>query len=183
MNNTAKLVLVVVGAAVVGVGSYMMFASSAAPAGETLLPVLADAQASSESDATGAAQEVGSREILVYKTATCGCCSSWVEYMKGHGFTVKTQDVTDLTAIKVEHGVPPGLQTCHTALVDGYLVEGHVPIESIQRMLKERPEIAGLAVPGMPTGSPGMEVPGQPAASYDIIAFDQDGNTSVYDRR
>jgi hypothetical protein len=103
--------------------------------------------------------------------------------MKGHGFTVKTQDVTDLVAIKVEHGVPPGLQTCHTAVVDGYLVEGHVPIESIQRMLDERPEIAGLAVPGMPTGSPGMEVPGQAAASYDIIAFDRDGNTSVYDSR
>jgi hypothetical protein len=183
MNNAAKLVLVVVGAAIAGVGSYMMFASSAAPTGETPRSVLADAQASSASDATGASQEVGSREILVYKTATCGCCSNWVEYMKGHGFTVKTQDVTDLVAIKVEHGVPPGLQTCHTAVVDGYLVEGHVPIESIQRMLEERPEIAGLAVPGMPTGSPGMEVPGQAAASYDIIAFDRDGNTSVYDSR
>jgi len=183
MSHSAKLVLVVVGAAIVGVGSYVVFDSSAAPAGETPRSVLADAQASSALDATGAAQEVGSREIIVYKSATCGCCSNWVEYVKRHGFTVKTEDVTDLTAIKVEHGVPPGLQSCHTALVDGYLVEGHVPIESILRMLEERPDIAGLAVPGMPTGSPGMEVPGQPADSYDVIAFDRAGNTSVYESR
>jgi hypothetical protein len=182
MSNAAKLVLVVVGAAIVGVGSYMMFDSSAAPAEETR-SVLADAQASSASDATGAAQEVGSLEILVYKTATCGCCSNWVEYVKEHGFTVRTEDVTDLTAIKVENGVPPGLQSCHTALIDGYVIEGHVPVESIQRMLEERPDIAGLAVPGMPTGSPGMEVPGRAADSYDVIAFDRAGNTSVYDSR
>ncbi len=183
MSNAAKLVLVVVGAAIVGVGGYVMFDSSAAPAGETPRSVLADAQASSASDATGAAQEVGAREIIVYKTAACGCCSNWVEYVKRHGFTVKTEDVTDLTAIKVEHGVPPGMQSCHTALVDGYVIEGHVPVESIQRMLEERPDIAGLAVPGMPTGSPGMEVPGQPADSYDVIAFDRAGNTSVYESR
>ncbi len=183
MSNAAKLVLVVVGAAIVGVGSYRMFDSSAAPAGETPRSALAGAQASSASDATGAAQEVGSREILVYKTAACGCCADWSEYMKGHGFTVRTEDVTNLTAIKVENGVPPGLGSCHTALVDGYVIEGHVPVEPILRMLEERPEIAGLAVPGMPTGSPGMEVPGQAADSYDIIAFDRAGNTSVYDSR
>ena len=183
MSNAAKLVLVVVGAAIVGVGSYVMFDSSAAPAGVTARSVLADAQASSVLDARWAAQEVGSREILVYKTAACGCCSNWVEYVKRHGFTVKTEDVTDLTAIKVEHGVPPGMQSCHTALVDGYVIEGHVPVESIERMLEERPDIAGLAVPGMPAGSPGMEVPGRAADSYDVIAFDRAGNTSVYESR
>lgn len=182
MSNVAKLVLVVGGAAIVGVGSYMMFDSSAAPAGESPRSV-ADNLASSASEAIGASQEVGSREIVVYKTATCGCCRDWSEYMEGHGFTVRTEDVTDLTAIKVENGVPPGLQSCHTALVGGYVIEGHVPVEPILRMLEERPEIAGLAVPGMPTGSPGMEVPGRPADSYDIIAFDRAGNTRVYDSR
>lgn len=183
MSNAAKLVLVVVGAAIVGVGSYMMFDSSAAPAEENPRSVLADAQATSPSEATPTAQEVGSREILVYKTASCGCCADWSEYMKGHGFTIRTEDVTDLTAIKVENGVPLGLQSCHTALVDGYVIEGHVPVEPILRMLEERPEIAGIAVPGMPTGSPGMEVPGRPADSYDIIAFDRAGNTTVYESR
>lgn len=182
MSNAAKLVLLVVGAAIVGVGSYMMFSSSAAPAGESPQSGLADAQASAAAVAA-ASQEAGSREIVVYKTVTCGCCSDWSEYMEGHGFKVRTEDVTDLTAIKLENGLPPGLQSCHTALVDGYVVEGHVPVEPILRMLEERPEIAGLAVPGMPTGSPGMEVPGRPADSYDIIAFDREGNTSVYDSR
>ncbi len=103
--------------------------------------------------------------------------------MESHGFTVRTEDVTNLAAVKAENGVPPGLQSCHTALVDGYVVEGHVPVEPILRMLEERPEISGLAVAGMPTGSPGMEVPGRPADSYDIIAFDRAGNTAVYDSR
>jgi hypothetical protein len=182
MSNAAKISLVVVGAAVVGVGSYMMF-DSGTPAGEAPRSVLADARASSATDATRGTQEVGLPEILVYKTETCGCCASWVDYMRGHGFTVRTEDVTDLTTVKVEHGVPPGLQSCHTALIDGYVVEGHVPVEPILRMLEERPEIAGLVVPGMPTGSPGMEVPGRPADSYDILAFDQTGSTSVYDSR
>lgn len=182
MSNAAKLVLVVVGAAIVGVGSYMMFARNGSPAGETPRAALTDAQATSAA-VSAASREAGSREIVVYKTATCGCCGSWVEYMKQHGFTVRTEDVTDLTAIKVENGVPPGLQSCHTALIDGYLVEGHVPVEAIQRMLEERPAIAGIAVPGMPTGSPGMDVPGQAADPYDIIAFDRAGNTSVYESR
>lgn len=182
MSNAVKLSLVVAGAAIVGVGSYMMFDSSGAPAGESPQSVLADAQTSAAAVAA-TSQEVGSREVIVYKTAACGCCSDWSEYMKGHGFKVRTEDVTTLTAIKVENGVPPGLGSCHTALIDGYVVEGHVPVEPILRMLQERPEIAGLAVPGMPTGSPGMEVPGRPADSYDIIAFDREGNTSVYDSR
>ena len=183
MSNAAKSILVVVGAAIVGVGSYSFLSSGDAPAGESPRSVLSDARASSGSEGTEAVQEAAGREILVYKTATCGCCSNWVEYMKQHGFEVKTEDVTDLTAVKLEYGVPAGLQSCHTAIVGGYLVEGHVPVESIERMLAERPEIAGIAVPGMPTGSPGMEMPGQPADSYDVVAFDRAGNTSVYESR
>ena len=121
--------------------------------------------------------------MMTFHSLPSGCCADWAEYMKGHGFTVRIEDVTNLTAIKVENGIPPGLGSCHTALVDGYVVEGHVPVEPILRMLEERPEIAGLAVPGMPTGSPGMEVPGVPAVPYDIIAFDRAGNTAVYDSR
>lgn len=85
-----------------------------------------------------------------------------------------------MTSIKAQHGVPGELQSCHTAIVDGYVIEGHVPAADIQRLLKEKPAIRGLSVPGMPVGSPGMEIDGQPAAAYDVIAFTDDGSTSVF---
>lgn len=89
----------------------------------------------------------------------------------------------DLAPVKRRHGVPAGLQSCHTALVDGYVVEGHVPPDLVVRLLRERPRIAGLAVPGMPIGAPGMEVPGQPASRYQVIAFERGGKTRVYASR
>ena len=89
----------------------------------------------------------------------------------------------DLQAIKRRYGVPPALAGCHTALVDGYVIEGHVPADLIERLLRERPQITGLAVPGMPVGSPGMEVPGRPAVPYNVIAFDASGKTRVFATR
>lgn len=124
-----------------------------------------------------------SSEVVVYKTPTCGCCSKWVTHLEEAGFTVKTTDLPDLTQIKKQFGVPGKLQSCHTAIVDGYLVEGHVPADVVSKMLNEKPEIAGISVPGMPIGSPGMEVEGRPNDKYDIIAFDKTGNTSVYASR
>ncbi len=100
--------------------------------------------------------------------------------MEEHGYTTQVEDVQDLAAIKSQYHVPPQLQSCHTAIVDGYVIEGHVPIEDIQRLLTERPNIVGLAVPGMPIGSPGMESPGAAPQPYDVIAFDQSGNTQVF---
>ncbi|MFQ5704369.1 MAG: DUF411 domain-containing protein [Gemmatimonadales bacterium] len=120
-------------------------------------------------------------EIMVYKSATCGCCEQWVKHLEADGFKVKTQNVADLSQIKQRYGVTQNLLACHTALVDGYVVEGHVPAATIRRLLAERPAIKGLSVPGMPAGSPGMEV--GYSEPYAVLAFDANGNSSVYERR
>jgi hypothetical protein len=100
--------------------------------------------------------------------------------MQENGYQVQVEDVTNAAPIKLQHGVPAELQSCHTAIVDGYVIEGHVPIREIQRLLAERPAITGLAVPGMPIGSPGMEVNGAAPQPYDVLAFYADGSTEVY---
>jgi hypothetical protein len=116
--------------------------------------------------------------ILVYKTEGCGCCNGWVEHLQAAGFQVDARNVVDLMSVKRDAGVPVDHSSCHTALVDGYVVEGHVPADIVKRMLAERPEIAGIAVPGMPIGSPGMEGPG--ARPYEVRAFDGQGGSTVY---
>jgi len=100
--------------------------------------------------------------------------------MEENGFSVQVEDVKDLNAVKEEHEVPMALQSCHTAIVDGYVIEGHVPVSEINRLLTEKPDIDGLAVPGMPVGSPGMEVDGMAAQPYDVIAFRTNGSTEVF---
>lgn len=137
----------------------------------------------------GAAAQPASRPaaakvpIKVYKTPTCGCCAKWVDHMKANGFEPTVQDMPDLAAIKVESRVPAPLQSCHTALVDGYVVEGHVPADAVHRLLKEKPsDVAGIAVPGMPIGSPGMEQ-GPRKDPYEIVAFDKAGKSSTFDKR
>jgi hypothetical protein len=122
-----------------------------------------------------------SPEITVYKSPTCGCCSKWIEHLEATGFAVTAVDVADLRPIKVQHGVTPDLASCHTAVVGQYVIEGHVPGDVIRRLLEEAPEVAGLAVPGMPMGSPGME--GAYAEPYNVLAFDRDGNVSVFAAR
>jgi hypothetical protein len=106
-----------------------------------------------------------------------------VVHLRRSGFTVKTEDLSDLGPIKKKHAVPPDLESCHTALVDGYVIEGHVPADLIVRLLKERPKVAGIGVPGMPAGSPGMETPGRPADRYTIFAFDKRGQKRVFATR
>jgi hypothetical protein len=96
---------------------------------------------------------------------------------------VKVENLTDLRPIKAKHGVPADLEACHTALVGGYVVEGHVPADLIVRLLRERPQAVGLAVPGMPPGSPGMEVPGRPAPPYEVVTFDKTGKRGVFATR
>ena len=116
--------------------------------------------------------------VQVYKSPTCGCCSVWVAHLEKNGFTVNTTDVPNTGTIKQEQGVPRRLGSCHTAVVDGYLVEGQVPAEDIKRLLTDRPALKGIAVPGMPIGSPGMEGPNpQP---YDVLGFDEQGNVTVF---
>lgn len=126
-------------------------------------------------------QQSVAADVVVYKSPTCGCCGKWVEHMERAGFEVEVENRPNLNPIKAELGVPRGLQSCHTALVGGYLVEGHVPPDLVQRMLDEKPDIKGLAVPGMPMGSPGMEGPRKD--DYDVLAVGRDGRTSVYAQR
>ena len=118
--------------------------------------------------------------VQVYKSPTCGCCANWVKHLQQHGFTTRVTETDDVASIKTQRGVPARVQSCHTAVVDGYVIEGHVPAADVQRLLRERPAVAGLAVPGMPIGSPGMEVPGQKPQAYDVVAFDKQGQTRVY---
>lgn len=117
-------------------------------------------------------------DVQVYKSPSCGCCTKWIEHMERNGFTVHATDVNDVTPIKLENGVPQRLHACHTAIVGGYVIEGHVPAEVVRRLLEERPQVAGVAVPGMPTGSPGME--GPHPERYDVLSFGGAGGVSVY---
>jgi hypothetical protein len=119
--------------------------------------------------------------VIVYKSATCGCCSKWVDHIKAAGFTVEVHDVADVAEYADASGVPVALRSCHTAVVGGYAIEGHVPADLIKRVLAEHPKIAGLAVPGMVTGSPGME--GNRQDPYDVVAWSAGGKTSVFARR
>ena len=117
--------------------------------------------------------------ITVYKTATCGCCALWVDHMRANGFRVAVTDVAQLAAVKQTHGVPADVSTCHTGKIGNYFVEGHVPAEDVRRLMRERPDIIGIAVPGMPQGSPGMEQGGVVEA-YDVIAIARDGSRKVW---
>lgn len=110
--------------------------------------------------------------IQVYKTPTCGCCTKWIDHLRVAGYAVEATDLPDLSTLKATNGVPRELASCHTAMVEGYVIEGHVPASDIDRLLAERPEVAGLAVPGMPMGSPGMEHP-DPSRheAFEVVAF------------
>ena len=120
-----------------------------------------------------------STTVEVYKSATCKCCSKWVDHMRAHGFTVNTHDVGN-KEVRERAGISTTLGSCHTALVDGYAIEGHVPAADIKRFLKERPRAIGLTAPGMPHGSPGME--GARSDPYDVLLINKQGYTSVYSR-
>lgn len=113
-------------------------------------------------------------EVVVYKSPTCGCCNAWIDHLQDNGFKVVARDTNDVTTIKMQHGVTPELASCHTALVDGYVLEGHVPAADVKSLLEQRPAITGLSVPGMPIGSPGMEQ-GDMKQPYDVVAFDRQG--------
>jgi len=118
-------------------------------------------------------------EITVYRTPTCGCCSKWAKHLEDHGFSVADHVVRDLSAMKTKNGITPALASCHTAFVGGYVIEGHVPAADIARLLEERPAISGLAVPGMPIGSPGMEGPNP--ESYRVLSFDDAGRIAIFE--
>ena len=116
--------------------------------------------------------------VDMYKSPYCGCCGKWAEHMTKAGFTVKAHEVEDVPAVRKKLGMPDKLGSCHTAKVGNYLLEGHVPADDVKRLLKEKPKALGLAVPGMPAGSPGMDVPNSPP--YDTLLVQKDGTTHVF---
>jgi hypothetical protein len=116
--------------------------------------------------------------VTVYKSPTCGCCDKWVAHLEEKDFAVETVDITDLRMVKSMAGIAPEHASCHTARVGDYVIEGHVPADDIRRLLAERPDARGLAVPGMPLGSPGMEAP-QPER-YEVLLIDREGKTTVF---
>ena len=120
--------------------------------------------------------------ITVYKSSSCECCAKWVDHVRANGFLPTVHDEEDMDAIKAKLGVPEAVQSCHTALAGKYLIEGHVPASDIKRLAKEQPRVAGLAVPGMPTGTPGMAQPGAKIAGFEVVAFQLDGATNTFAR-
>ncbi len=121
-------------------------------------------------------------QVTVYKTPTCGCCKDWIAHLEQNGFRVVAHDVPDTAPYRAKYGVPPALASCHTGVIDGYALEGHVPASEIRRLLAERPRARGLAVPGMPVGSPGMEVEGSRRDAFNVLLFADDGSRKVYQR-
>lgn len=117
--------------------------------------------------------------ITVYRSPTCGCCAIWLEYLKKNNFVVTDIKTTDVNSMKMKYGVSPRMTSCHTAVADGYVVEGHVPVKDIRKMLTEKPDIVGISVPGMPHGTPGMEMSGR-KDPYSVISFDKDGSQQNY---
>ena len=117
--------------------------------------------------------------VTVYKSPTCGCCKNWVKHMEDNGFEVTSVDLQDVSSIKHQFGITNNLVSCHTAIVDGYAVEGHVPAQDVKRLLSEKPDVIGISVPGMPAGSPGMEM-GNRYDRYSVITFDKNGNVEVF---
>jgi hypothetical protein len=121
--------------------------------------------------------------VKVYKPTFCGCCANWVEHLRTAGFDVEVQETDELEVVKSELGVPSELESCHTAEVEGYVIEGHVPADVIARLLTERPDVRGIAVPGMPAGSPGMESSDGQTDPFNVVSFDETGQTAVYETR
>jgi hypothetical protein len=117
--------------------------------------------------------------LTVYRSATCRCCGDWVDHMQAAGFEVQEIVTDDMAAIKTTHGMPENLASCHTAIIDNYRIEGHVPAADVQRLLREQSDILGIAAPGMPIGAPGMEM-GDRIDPYAVVSFTADGETATF---
>ena len=117
--------------------------------------------------------------IHVYKSPTCGCCTDWIRHLEENGFEVEVSEVDNVTPVKIEAGLTPALASCHTAFINDYVIEGHVPADDIKRLLSQAPQARGLSVPGMPAGSPGMEM-GDRKDPYQVLLFNNNGQTRVF---
>ena len=170
-------------AALVALGSACAKDSADGAGVATAKPVAAATDAAPVAEPVAAAGVEAAKPIAikVYKTPQCGCCRAWVDHLNSNGFQVEAVDMPDLSLVKQKYGVTPALEACHTAVVGDYVVEGHVPADVIKKLLKERPAVVGIAVPGMPAGSPGME--GAMKERYDVLTFDRAGRSRVYAKR
>ena len=126
-------------------------------------------------------------KVVSYRSASCGCCKKWINHLRDNGLEVVDNIVEDVSAIKIQYQIPNNLRSCHSAQIGKYTIEGHVPIESIKKLLEEKPLISGLAVPGMPHGSPGMEIHSHEShshdyESYEVVAFSESGKTKIFDK-
>ncbi|HEY5719416.1 MAG TPA: DUF411 domain-containing protein [Gammaproteobacteria bacterium] len=126
-------------------------------------------------------EHAGSREITVYRSPSCGCCKGWIDHLRTHGFEVSDVARDDVMPIKQQLGLPAALASCHTAVIDGYVIEGHVPADDIKRLLAQKPAVAGLAVPEMPMGPPGMEM-GARKDPFAVLSFDRTGNVEAFNQ-
>ena len=120
------------------------------------------------------------KTVTVYKSPTCGCCTMWEQHLTKAGFNVVSKTSDDMSEIRKQFGVPENAGSCHTAIVGGYVIEGHVPADDIKKLLKTRPSVAGLAAPGMPPKSPGMQPEGEKPSGYDVLSFDRQGNSKIF---
>ncbi len=127
-------------------------------------------------------REMGPTQITVYKRSTCSCCTKWVDHIRASGFAPVVHDEEEMDALKDEMGVPSAVRSCHTAIVDKYLIEGHVPASDIRRLLADRPKVLGLAVPEMPPLTPGMAPAGVKPKDFDVLSFQPDGSTRLFSR-
>lgn len=183
MNSAWKWSLLIVGVATVGIVgmTYAPFDRSQEVASSTL-PIGEQADATQQSSVwdQNIQPYTGNAELVVYRSPTCGCCGEWIKHMERHGFKVKKDIKTDeMEALKAEYGVPAELASCHTATIDGYVLEGHIPADDIKALLAEQPDITGIAVPGMPLGSPGMEA-GERKQDFAVVAFSKDAEVEVF---
>ena len=120
-------------------------------------------------------------EMTVYKSPTCGCCGKWITHMEENGFKIKAVDVIEMNVVKEKYGITRNLASCHTAIIDDYFIEGHVPAADVKRLLAEKTDSKGLTVPGMPIGSPGMEM-GERVDPYQVLSVKSDGSTEVFNQ-
>lgn len=170
----------------IGLAGLAGLAACSAPAADvdagstTKTPVVAVAGAAPAAGRVVAPASTDAATITVYKSPTCGCCANWVEHMQKHGYKMVVHDTEDMAPVKAQLGVPEAMGSCHTATVGGYVLEGHVPAGDVARLLRERPAVLGLAVPGMPIGSPGMEMPGTAPDRYDVVAFERGNGSRVF---
>lgn len=132
--------------------------------------------------ATACARTPSATTVAVYKTPTCACCDNWIAHLRQAGFVVQINVLPNLRSLRSSHGMPEALASCHSGLIDGYFVEGHVPAQDIRRLIAQRPDAVGLSVPAMPLGSPGMETPGNDREPFDTLLVLKSGQTRIFAR-